>query len=455
MKNIAVINLLRLGDLLQTVPLLKSLKNGENVNITLICADIDIDIIADLGFVDNIVKVDLKRIANQFYKRSQKTFIADYNYLKEILDQLPFHIFDTVYNLNSLVLNSVLIDYIAKKEAAVFGPRFKEEKLIKDKLFSYLYAIADEKKESMINLSELYLSYLTDRKWSHNSAFQSGNDCILAKSRGKGREQIVINISTGDKVREFTDDFYVDLINKLSSFKKIIIVGIDQFKSESIMKRIHRKGNVSNLVAKTTIKQLYEILVESELFISPDTGTIHLAAISGVKILGLFNISAYYQLTGPYSNQAYFLSPDINCYPCEEFYQSCKNLDCRNFFKSEIVADAVAYIVHGKKEFFCDRLIFSKYHLDSRNGGYAETIIGKKVDNDLLNIRKFVKEMLFKVDTDFKFNCGNSIFWQEFVKIYIAGRREGNYIDLKRYIKENDRYLYLLELLNTELLSAN
>lgn len=447
MKNIAVINLLRLGDLLQTVPLLKSLKNRKNVNITLICADIDIDIIADLGYVDNIVKIDLKRIINQFYKRSQKTFIADYNYLNEVLDQLPFHVFDTVYNLNSLALNGALIDHIAQKKATVFGPRFKEEKLIKDKLFSYLYAIADEKRESMINLSELYLSYLTDDKWSFNSVSQSENNCNLEKRIANSREQIVINISTGDKVREFTDDFYVDLINKLSSSKRIIIVGVDQLKSESIMKRIHKKENISNLVAKTTIKQLYEILEESELFISPDTGTIHLAAVSGVKILGLFNISAYYQLTGPYSNQAYFLTPDISCYPCEEFYQSCKNLDCRNFFRAEIVADAVAYINHGKKEFFCDRLIFSKYHLDSRNGGYTETIIGKKVDNDLLNIQKFVKEMLFRVDTDLKFNCGNSIFWQEFVKIYIAGRKEGNYIDLKRYIKENGKYLYLLELL--------
>jgi len=58
---------------------------------------------------------------------------------------------------------------------------------------------------------------------------------------------------------------------------------------------------VTNMIGKSTLKQLQAILAAAKLVIAPDTGPAHMAAATGVPVIGLY-ASSNPQRTGPYSS---------------------------------------------------------------------------------------------------------------------------------------------------------
>ena len=61
---------------------------------------------------------------------------------------------------------------------------------------------------------------------------------------------------------------------------------------------------ITNLVGKTTLKQLYALLGRALFVLAPDTGPLHMANAAGTPVVGLYAHSNP-QRTGPYNNQGY------------------------------------------------------------------------------------------------------------------------------------------------------
>ncbi|MCK5394349.1 MAG: glycosyltransferase family 9 protein [Gammaproteobacteria bacterium] len=68
---------------------------------------------------------------------------------------------------------------------------------------------------------------------------------------------------------------------------------------EAIADKAHTK--VNNLIGKSSLKQLQAILAGAHVVIAPDTGPAHMAAATGVPVIGLY-ASSNPQRTGPYSS---------------------------------------------------------------------------------------------------------------------------------------------------------
>ncbi|MDR2573803.1 MAG: glycosyltransferase family 9 protein [Desulfovibrio sp.] len=71
-----------------------------------------------------------------------------------------------------------------------------------------------------------------------------------------------------------------------------------------------------NAVGKTGIPELAAILGRTRLLVTNDTGTMHLAAGLGVSCLAFFLASAQPWDTGPYLEDCCCLEPAISCHPC-------------------------------------------------------------------------------------------------------------------------------------------
>ena len=67
---------------------------------------------------------------------------------------------------------------------------------------------------------------------------------------------------------------------------------------------------INNMIGKSTLKQLQAILSAATVVIAPDTGPAHMAAASGVPVIGLY-ASSNPQRTGPYNS----LKWTVNKYP--------------------------------------------------------------------------------------------------------------------------------------------
>ncbi|MDR1946568.1 MAG: glycosyltransferase family 9 protein [Desulfovibrio sp.] len=96
-----------------------------------------------------------------------------------------------------------------------------------------------------------------------------------------------------------------------------------------------------NLCGTTTLQELSAALCLSELLISNDTGTMHLAAGLGVPVLAVFLATAQPFDTGPYREDCCCLEPDLSCHPCR-FGNNCPHgLQCRYALQPEFFASLV------------------------------------------------------------------------------------------------------------------
>jgi len=429
--KIAVINLLRLGDLLQSAPLLYNLKIQTDEPVTLIAAKEEAQLLKRLGIVDEVL------IFNPDKFSTSTDLLQQYQIASSYLNQLPQAEFDQVIILNSLTTAYNLARFTAKTDQNILGPVYLDYKLQPDRICNYLYNLAENRALSLINLTELYLAYLPQFPEQFYRQMRKENQ--LTKS---AKPVIVINTSTGEAVRNFSAEFFAGVIELLTPAYTVQLVGTDSVISQQIEQLT--KAKYIDLINRTSLEELTSLLKSADLFISADTGSIHLATLTGTKILGLYNISAYHHLTGAYSPYTWYLTPRISCYPCEEHFQPCGNLQCRSFYTPQTIGSAVETILGNQEPQLFDNLDFSRTIINS-DGCFVEIISGKELSDEQKNLRIAAKMLLFNHPLKEKI-VPISFWWEQFA--LIAGKSNGKLnTDLSRFLTDNPHYKFLESLL--------
>ena len=95
-----------------------------------------------------------------------------------------------------------------------------------------------------------------------------------------------------------------------------------------------------DLCGMTTLTQLAAIAAESDVFLSNDTGPLHLAAATGTKVVGIYTCTDP-KRTGPYGPDAVTAQSCVWCAP--SFVKNCDRLDCMTELTPDRVWPAVAF----------------------------------------------------------------------------------------------------------------
>ena len=78
-------------------------------------------------------------------------------------------------------------------------------------------------------------------------------------------------------------------------------------------------------MGKSNLQELYNIIKLSKIYIGPDSGTLHIASMLNIPVIGLYATSNPHR-TGPYNNQQYI----INKYDeALEKYMNCDKDDIK------------------------------------------------------------------------------------------------------------------------------
>ena len=94
-----------------------------------------------------------------------------------------------------------------------------------------------------------------------------------------------------------------------------------------------------NRIGQTTLDQLIDELRKCRLLLTNDTGTMHLAALLGVRVVAVFG-STEPHLTGPLGNGHIILRHHVECSPC--FLRECPiDFRCMKAISADEVAAAV------------------------------------------------------------------------------------------------------------------
>lgn len=158
------------------------------------------------------------------------------------------------------------------------------------------------------------------------------------------KPQVTINLGAGWKMRQWpaeriaqTADFLAD-----KTGAAVIFCGGESEKALAGHIRGMMKSSPEILCGRTPLKELAGVLASSDLFITPDTGTLHLAAALDVPTIALFGPGDLVKVR-PRSEKVRVLRHAMPCSPCKvQYTEKCGN----NLCMQEISVEEVLKTAH-------------------------------------------------------------------------------------------------------------
>lgn len=301
-KNIVVCKFLGMGSILQSTPLLSSLKqNFPKAKITFVTSEKNLGLLEMIPMVDRIITVN---DTNLISLASDSIYI-----IREIRKLKASHFFD-------LEPHSFFSKIICLLSSAKFRLGFKKEtQSLPAELYTHVIPFFEG-----VNLSESYLNMgvkggcisLTKELYAFPSDKIELND----------EKYIVINVNASDLriERRWPPEFFAQLMENLSEQFPHLNIKLTGNNSEApyvenvirLMK--HGNKNVESLAGKKNLNELFELIRHCKLMITNDTGPLHIASCLQTPVIALFGPAAPAQYTIPQSVTVIYRK--VPCSPC-------------------------------------------------------------------------------------------------------------------------------------------
>lgn len=130
--------------------------------------------------------------------------------------------------------------------------------------------------------------------------------------------------------------YFVELIKMLPY--DCLIVGSNSDQSDALRIEEYTEGKAKSIAGKTNLRELIAVFNKTRFVISPDTGTMHLAAACGKRVIALFGPTNP-QRTGPFGEGHLVFTPELNCSPC--FKKKCEEQKCMRSITPEMVYNRI------------------------------------------------------------------------------------------------------------------
>jgi heptosyltransferase-2 len=210
---------------------------------------------------------------------------------------------------------------------------------------------------------DYYLNLLTasgiKAEYSHPWIYLSIQERLSARERLSGLKRPLLGINPGatyGSTKRWFPERFAEVANwfiKDTGGSVIIFSGKNEVDiAQEINKYI--PDNKLFLAGKTSLREFITLVSECDVFITNDSGPMHVAYAVGTPLVAIFG-STSPELTGPAGNENVVLKADFECSPC--FERDCKKQDmrCMLAITSEEVFYSVKRLLPEKHAVFFDR----------------------------------------------------------------------------------------------------
>ncbi len=359
MKKILIINPFGVGDVLFSTPVIKDIKKKfPDSFIGYLCQKQTVPILENHPLVDKLfllTRGDLKRLRKRSYLEYLKTLILGINKIRN-------EKFDLAVDLSMVSQYSFLLWLFGVKERFGFDYKgrgiFLTNKLLIDGLeqkhvVEYYHDLLRLLEINDLSRELKFYTALTDRQYADN----------FLRKNGVSEKDILIGIapfgggSWGKDARfkQWPNERFVCLIKDLlnSYACKIIIFGTEKNKDDcTIFRDVFLNKSVVNAVGRTTLGQLAALIGKCSLFVSNDSGPMHIACAKDVDTISIFG-PVDERVYGPAGKTAYheIVKSNIECRPCYKNFKKpdCKTMDCLKAISKDMVMEAVEKVLKARK----------------------------------------------------------------------------------------------------------
>lgn len=298
-----------IGDSVMAVPSLKVIKENMPDSELWVCGiPWVIELYRNLPFVDGIVQLkkgmNLRILKNNVKKIKGLAFSKSFLFTNSFYTALEFFLSKIPER----------IGYSRDFRGFLLTKRIKWKKEKKHHLFYYL----DILKEIGFKLEnpkiELYLKE-EEREWARKN---------LSK-KGAKEERINIGINPGayyGETKRWKTSGYGILANLLKKKfdANIIIFGSKDETPIALEIKKFVGDSAITLAGETTLRELMAYISQLDLFITNDSGPMHIANAFGIPIVAIFGPTSP-EATSPFHQPYIIVKKDVSCAPCK--YRSC------------------------------------------------------------------------------------------------------------------------------------
>lgn len=330
MKRALVVQLTRFGDLVQTKRLILTLqKRGFQVHL---CVDRSLENLAKILYP----KIVVYPLIAHGTGISGKGFDSVLPINLKVFKELKRIHFSEVYNLNYSPMNYAISTLFVPE--TVKGHKKVRGQAVKSPWFDFAFRLATERRNN-INLVDYWAALSSEPIAAHEVN-------PVARPQGGG---IGVVLAGRESRRSLPYDVLAPLIlsaRSTNKCKKVFLFGskAEREFGEKLLSKLPPSivSDVTNLAGETGWKELVEHVSPLDLLMTPDTGTMHLAAHLGIPVLAFFLSSAWCTETGPYGSGHTVIQADTECSPCVESQPCYHDLKCLAPFQDSGLARFVA-----------------------------------------------------------------------------------------------------------------
>ncbi len=359
-KDVIIFSFLGLGDFVWETSAISLIKQyDKNIKVTLITFDSFFKLVSsDLKIDDSILisnklfnyKYKIVRYGYKFFWFT-KTFFKLYKretiIFLDISKALGFAS-KYIYKIKNIIGPSNLnYGYNIKNNSSMFYTKIINLPTDRDRLHCMI--------AYQIMIRQIFPTYNLSLPILKNT--DSLLDTIKEKFLKNTKEyKVAICLSGNGTNRYWNIDSFVELIDKINNLKEesiFFIIGSGSQQQDKAKKLIlkSQSNNILNLINKTTMLEVMELLKNMDLFISVDTGLVHMASVYNKNIICLYGQSLP-ERSGAVNPNAISLCTYEKCSPCNDGKQvniEICEYKCMQNITVEMVLDKVKEILHEKK----------------------------------------------------------------------------------------------------------
>jgi ADP-heptose:LPS heptosyltransferase len=347
--NILLVNITRLGDMIQATPTIAGLK-AENPGgkVTVLVEKQFEEICRIIPGVDEVVSLDLGMTV-RCLAREGEGIVDAYEYVTSVVEDLRKKNFDYCLNMSSSGYTALLLKLIGIEKNGGWTSDEEGYRIIESE-WARLFATSvfhQNREYNSLNLVDIFrCSADVDQHPKHlvvdvrPDALEYADKLIAGAGFTNTGPLIAVQAGASQTKRQWLPEKFIKHVNVLVKEHNARVLLTGTSKELGIIEPIAQGCNSPNVfvaAGKTSIPQLGALLKRCNVLVTGDTGTMHLSVAVGTPVVAMFLASAFGFETGPYSEGNIVLQPVIACGPCNP-NKPCARPDCHDTIDPEALA---------------------------------------------------------------------------------------------------------------------
>ncbi len=308
--RILVLQTTRMGDVLQTSPLIQQLRGRyPDAHIAMMVRRMGKGIAQRHPALDDVLLYDEDAFFFDLRARDSNRFLRAYHTVDTLIQTLREQRFDLVYNVTHSIASAMLLKLAEIPN--VYGAHLSDDWhfVLRGPWTAYFFMSVFSRDYNDLNLCDITRNFVPDAPPCRRLVFEVREedrrfvDALLAGHAVNKDDFIAcLQLGASENNKRWSEERFAALAKLLAERyqAKVFLIGVQEEAGFGELFARHAPGVAIPLYGKTSVPQLAALLERTNILVTNDTGTMHIAAAVGCPIALVSVGHVHYRETGPY-----------------------------------------------------------------------------------------------------------------------------------------------------------